>query len=403
MTRVADRQPPEAKQAAAPHRSVLQRKCACGASHAAGECATCRQERLRGKGGPAVGVLPPSVEDVVSGGGAPLDASTRQTMEARFGHDFTRVRVHADSRAARSARDVGARAYTVGHHVVFGGGEHRPETHDGRQLLAHELTHVAQQSEGDVAPSSEAHLEREADAAAAAVTRNEDVRVSGRADDRVYAQRGHTAAVPPQPTTPTPRQQGVIDAARRAAAIRCQIAMFRTGGIVPAGPAGHIDSAVESRQAARRLAQVMFQWDDPNMEQVSEVISSMVNYLTSGVAVMVAGRNDPECGTRAAYVRGLRPPIVLCPAFFSETPEQQIRTMVHEAAHLARIGTANLGESYCVDFDCQTSCGGFDSADSWSHYVHCLSGRPADQPVVIQGRRPGRGGGGSGSGGGDKR
>lgn len=67
-------------------------------------------------------------------------------MERRLGHDFSRVRVHTDSRAVESARSLGARAYTVGSDVVFGAGEYAPSATEGRRLLAHELTHVVQQS-----------------------------------------------------------------------------------------------------------------------------------------------------------------------------------------------------------------------------------------------------------------
>jgi hypothetical protein len=67
-------------------------------------------------------------------------------MESRFGHDFSRVRVHDDTRAAESASAVAARAYTVGEHMVFGAGMYAPGSADGRRLLAHELTHVVQQS-----------------------------------------------------------------------------------------------------------------------------------------------------------------------------------------------------------------------------------------------------------------
>lgn len=88
---------------------------------------------------------PSSVEETLHEPGQPLDAGIREFMEPRFGHDFSRVRVHADPIAAGSAESIGARAYTVGHHVVFGAGEYRPQTADGRRLLAHELAHVAQQ------------------------------------------------------------------------------------------------------------------------------------------------------------------------------------------------------------------------------------------------------------------
>ncbi|MCX6629082.1 MAG: DUF4157 domain-containing protein [Candidatus Solibacter sp.] len=69
-------------------------------------------------------------------------------MEAQFGHDFSRVRVHTDGPAAESARAVDALAYTAGCDVVFESGRYEPGTADGRRLLAHELTHVVQQSLG---------------------------------------------------------------------------------------------------------------------------------------------------------------------------------------------------------------------------------------------------------------
>jgi len=69
-------------------------------------------------------------------------------MEPRFGHDFARVRIHADDRAAESARAVDALAYTVGPDVVFGASQYAPATAAGRRMLAHELTHVIQQSGG---------------------------------------------------------------------------------------------------------------------------------------------------------------------------------------------------------------------------------------------------------------
>jgi hypothetical protein len=65
-------------------------------------------------------------------------------MEARFGHDFAGVRIHADASGAASAQAVEARAYAVGNHLVFAEGQYAPGTHAGQKLLAHELTHVVQ-------------------------------------------------------------------------------------------------------------------------------------------------------------------------------------------------------------------------------------------------------------------
>ncbi|HEX6259274.1 MAG TPA: DUF4157 domain-containing protein [Woeseiaceae bacterium] len=89
---------------------------------------------------------PASVETVLLSSGRPLDLALRHDMENRFGYDFSRVRVHSDSAAEQSARDVNANAYTVGQRIVFGAGRFTPGTHEGRRLIAHELTHVVQQS-----------------------------------------------------------------------------------------------------------------------------------------------------------------------------------------------------------------------------------------------------------------
>lgn len=63
-------------------------------------------------------------------------------------YDFSTVRIHTDGKAAESARAVNALAYTVGNDIVFGAGQYRPESTAGQHLLAHELTHVAQQNQG---------------------------------------------------------------------------------------------------------------------------------------------------------------------------------------------------------------------------------------------------------------
>jgi Domain of unknown function (DUF4157) len=97
-----------------------------------------------GERGPA-GAVPAIVHEALAAPGHPLDLTTRALMERRFGHDFSRVRVHTDELAARSAEAVAAQAYTVGSDVVFGAGQYAPATRDGQHLLAHELAHVVQQ------------------------------------------------------------------------------------------------------------------------------------------------------------------------------------------------------------------------------------------------------------------
>jgi hypothetical protein len=117
--------------------------CSCG-----GGCPRCQVKPS--KGGAMYGseqtAPPPLVHEVLASSGHPLDASARAFFEPRFGHDFSNVRVHVDSVAEQSTHGLHAKAYTTGHNIVFGAGQFAPETQEGRRLIAHELTHVVQQS-----------------------------------------------------------------------------------------------------------------------------------------------------------------------------------------------------------------------------------------------------------------
>jgi hypothetical protein len=172
---------------------ALQRKCTCVGSEASsltGGCEECKQKRLQKKF--AIGASndpleqeadrvadqvmamspnsaandvppriqrfsvqasaeidnsPPSVDRVLSSSGSALNPGLQQDMQQRFGYDFSNVRVHTDTIAAQSARNVNAIAYTVGDHIVFGEGHFNPISNAGRRLLAHELTHVVQQNQ----------------------------------------------------------------------------------------------------------------------------------------------------------------------------------------------------------------------------------------------------------------
>lgn len=120
--------------------------CECG-----GHCASCQGKQLSRKQSAEHELsdnfeAPPVVYKALAKPGHPLDQADRSFMETRFGQDFASVRVHTDFDAAESARRINARAYTVGGDIVFGAGEYSPGSDAGRHLLAHELTHVVQQS-----------------------------------------------------------------------------------------------------------------------------------------------------------------------------------------------------------------------------------------------------------------
>ncbi|MFF7370328.1 DUF4157 domain-containing protein [Streptomyces tricolor] len=132
------------------------------------------------------------VHEVLRSTGTPLPAPVRQDMESRFGTDFSDVRLHTGAAAARSARAIGARAYTSGSHVVIGAGG------GDRHTLAHELTHVVQQRQGPVAGTEHGdglsisdpsdRFEREAEANAHRVMRASPT-TAGPAPETAPAQR----------------------------------------------------------------------------------------------------------------------------------------------------------------------------------------------------------------------
>lgn len=168
----------------ATRRPVLARSCSCD-------------------GDTATGLAPPIVDEVLRSPGRPLEADARTEMEAQLGHDFSRVRVHDDSRAGDSARQVHARAYTVGASIVFGPGQYAPRSPEGRRLLAHELAHVLQQrnvapppAQLTVAPA-DGPGEHEANIAAATSTSDDRSSAGGRPIATAVLQR-QTASPAPQ-------------------------------------------------------------------------------------------------------------------------------------------------------------------------------------------------------------
>jgi hypothetical protein len=145
----------------------------------------------------AGGVADPEVErrlDATRGGGAPLDAATRQHLEASIGHDFRNVRLHTDAQADALARDLGAKAFTVGNDIYFAAGTFDPSTTAGTHLLSHELTHVVQQGAAPVLHPG----------AAGSPTANAVTGGGG------AAATTSGAAVAHQPTMPAPQAQPLI-------------------------------------------------------------------------------------------------------------------------------------------------------------------------------------------------
>lgn len=106
-------------------------------------------QRLAGEPVGQINAVPASVDQTIASSGRPLEPALRQDMEQRFGYDFSQVRVHTGVAAEQSAREINANAYTLGQDVVFGERSFSPGTHAGRRLIAHELTHVVQQTDNE--------------------------------------------------------------------------------------------------------------------------------------------------------------------------------------------------------------------------------------------------------------
>lgn len=158
---------PEANRTAAS--PILHRACACGNhSSAGGECQECRKRsgrlRLDAMRVGASEIAPPIVHEALRTSARPLDSTTRTFFEARLDHDLSGVRVHAGTTEMASAAAISARAYTVGHDIVFGAGEYAPATSEGRALLAHELVHYVQQSDVVGVASSGLRMSKPGDA-----------------------------------------------------------------------------------------------------------------------------------------------------------------------------------------------------------------------------------------------
>ncbi|WP_437656662.1 DUF4157 domain-containing protein [Sorangium sp. So ce1182] len=147
--------------------------------------------------GPTVGLQ--SHLTASQGRGAPLPPEVRARLEPRFGVDLGEVSIHTDGSSARLNRALGAHAFAYGRDIYFGSGQYDPSSTRGQWLLAHELTHVVQQTRGARARGAQGSLvmgrsgdayEREADRVADAVT------AGAPASGGTRLSRGSAAAAP---------------------------------------------------------------------------------------------------------------------------------------------------------------------------------------------------------------
>jgi hypothetical protein len=361
--------------------SLLQRQCSCGkAAGPTGECEECKKKHESGptlqrkSGGAAASsqscaVAPPIVHDVLSSPGQPLDAGTRALMEPRFGYDFSRVRVHADSRAAKSAEAVNAQAYTVGSNIVFGPNQGRAGNLSRQRILAHELAHVVQQggrqSGGSlqVAPAN--------DSAESAADRAADQVLSGGPASNAVKAEGRLQRLGANPNC-TPGQAANIHqaifnanswvgktlAALAASPLTTRTLNALTHNFGPAGTAGNAGRIA----AALRAGQ----------SDMNSIPISCVDGTTAGEC------NDNHCGvTPAAGCHSTS----ICTNLTLATNDPLFRAgcVLHESMHASDASMGVPSDSYSGWFGHSTSTAGYPgpsplaNADSYTTLAMELS------------------------------
>jgi hypothetical protein len=173
------------------HLSV-QKKCA--------ECEKEEQEEIQRKENDSHGEYATSnVEQVLASFGQPMNNAVRGFMEQRFGYDFSSVQIHNDSLAHQSSSDINAKAYTHQNHIVFGAGEYQPDSYSGKELLAHELTHVIQQN-GEGVSKKEASIQRESFSSP-----------RSSAQTGITTSLGHSITIQRKPVEEPKKYEGIID------------------------------------------------------------------------------------------------------------------------------------------------------------------------------------------------
>jgi len=362
---------------------LLQRKCSCGGQTGfKGECEDCRKKEMQRKAqnseheSQSNASVPPIVHEVLRSPGQPLDAHSRAFMEPRFGHDFSQVRVFADSRAENAAEAVQARAYTLGRNIVFGAGEYAPATAKGKRLLAHELTHVVQQSHNlssgtanQIGPANDP-AELEADRVAERVVSSEtsiSPALISRQTTGIISKQGN-----PSPVNCPAGRHGAPANAEQTLDMVEVLAMLATtvttaelsslqldavlpglgaggGFTMPAGPrlqhyTGRfgLPPAAGSGKFKNRLSGATF----PSQAQALVEEGKSLEDRYSQIADFLAGSNirflcitNPttvggctgDCSKADAF--GCHTVIMLCPQFWTFSPVAQAQLLIHEVAH----------------------------------------------------------------------
>lgn len=259
---------------------------------------------------------PSIVTDAINSGGRSLDDSTKSFMQDRFGYDFSAVKVHTDTVAAKSAQSIDALAYTSGNSIVFNEGQYSPQTESGKRLLAHELTHVVQQNGVQRTVLQRRVIDRNVTTNDAMLTRLGltrqqviDTITAADADAIVLAQGAEDTL-----TTELNNAQSGVPVDGNAETI-----LIEELGLSFNNRAHH---GLIRQQIGR-------------FKRVRETLESgYLRYLALGIGnISLVGCETGPCGTAFAFSCDGNRLVVLCQAFW-DTPDEQSATILHEPFHI---------------------------------------------------------------------
>jgi hypothetical protein len=394
---------------------VLQRKCACGNHTTGGDCDECSKKKEEAmlqrssSSRSSLNEVPSIVHEVLQSSGESLDESTRAFFEPRFHQDFSRVRIHTDSKAAESARAVSAQAYTFGRNVVFEAGQYAPHSVTGRLLLAHELVHVMQQE--DVAAqtvpslisSPEDNAERLADTLAdSAVSGTPNVsRPQTSSEPRLFRRVG-AVNCPPNvfgaPADPKAALEGIntiaVDFATRTADALAADAEITAEGI-PESPSATLQAfqntfgqpnAVGKGFMNRLTGKVRPSLEVALSEELrivsrrfrfsARILNQTVNFRCPGNStVTLPGCAAGSCGPNFAFSCRGGGTMALCEPFWGLADDNlKAGTFIHESLHII-FGTTNPREIGQIGEETQQGAGrNFNVAGCYEFLVDAAVG-----------------------------
>lgn len=296
------------------------------------KCAACDDEeklQMKAETKASKDIQPTSlVNEVISSGGQLLDAETKTFMEQRFGHDFSNVQIHNDAIAHQSSAEINAKAYTHKNHIAFAPGSYQPQTNTGKQLLAHELTHVVQQ--------------------------NNNTSVKRKVNDSSSCSSTVDKTAPPQPMTFITLADMLASSSLSFAIVRLKLDLITDASGKLSGDAfdayrnhfgdphsikgkfkdrfnGSSNDSLADAQASEMRSLIGM------LETVLKVLEKGINYHCIGTGMWkVDGLAYGKCDTGTLMeTRGNTRAIAICPFFWHDTNDDAGITTIHELFHIA--------------------------------------------------------------------